>query len=317
MNYPVLSGKVQSFFRTHSKLLRIGMILLWIVLLALLSWQIWQTRDQIPLYLEKLEWFTLLRIAFFYCMALIFAMLGWISIISAFISNISTGTHLKFYLATMAARRLPGTIWYISGRAILYKTLGISQLVTASASGIEIVISFLANCILAIIILPLGITNSRLTQLPYLIVGIVIGLLLVNPKSIEWFMAKINRPLLQPLKFWQPMVWVLIRVIVIISGALMVFQIVSVFVPRGIDVFWLVLGARALSGAASLITFFLPSSFGAADITLAAILTTRMSITIAGVVAIAVRLITSLFDIILGFLFYFIVIKKMEPEITV
>lgn len=306
--------KAKTFFPAHSKYLKPFLFFIWLILFAILGWQIWESRDQIPLYLQKFTWEIIIKILLFYFLALLFAILGWISIFNAFIPSISIKNHFKFYMASMAARRLPGTIWYISGRAVFYKTLGVSKIVTSSASGIEVMISLLANCLVAIIIIPFTFTSNKLFDFVYLILGILIAILIIHPKTLTWLMKKIDRPLIQPFHFWQPIIWVLFRVTVIICGTAMVYQIVGIFFPLGKEIFWLTLRARALSGAASFLTFLLPSSLGAADITLVAILATKLSINVAGLVAIAVRLLTTFFDIILGSIFFLTVNKTIRSE---
>lgn len=314
MSFRIKTEKLKSYFISHQKVIKNGVTILWMFLLFLLSWQLWKSRDQLAPYMDNINWIVFVEISFFYFLALIFAILGWISIISVFAPNISIWVHFKIYLATMAAKRLPGTVWYISGRAVIYRSMGVSQIKTASASGLEIIISFLANCVIAIIVLPLGIIQVESSYILLLIIGMVASLLIVNPRTISWFMDLIKRPLVQPIRLWQPFIWLLFRFAVILSGGLMVFQIVKIFQPMANNILWAVLGARALSGAASFLTFFLPSSFGAADITLAAMLSTIMPLTLSGLTALAVRLITTFFDVILGILFYFIVNKQFILE---
>lgn len=309
MNLMSVYEKVKNYLLSHQKMIRKSVNIFWIILFGILFWQVWKSRNQLTPIINNVDWIVLGKVSFYYILALIFAIIGWISIISIFTPKVPVFTHFKIYLATMATKRLPGTIWYISGRAILYKNLGISQMHTASASGLEIVMSFLANCVVAVTVLLFGIIPIDRSYFFILIIGILASLFVINPKTISWFMSFIKRPLVEPIKFWQPFLWLIIRFAVIISGGLMVFQIATIFRPSVIDTFWVVLGARALSGAASFLTFFLPSSFGAADITLAAILTMIMPLTLAGMTALTVRLVTTLFDVIIGFIF-FLVLRK-------
>ncbi len=92
----------------------------------------------------------------------------------------------------------------------------------------------------------------------------------------------------------------------------MIFFTIRIFTPIGIESLLLVLGARALSGAAGMLTYLLPSSMGASDLTLLAMLSTIIPTPLATVIALLVRIYTTLFELIIGFIF-FILLNKSFP----
>jgi len=92
----------------------------------------------------------------------------------------------------------------------------------------------------------------------------------------------------------------------------MIFFTIRIFTPIGFDLLLFVLGARALSGAAGMLTYLLPSSMGASDITLLAMLSSIVPTPLATVIALLVRIYTTLFELIIGFIF-FIILNKSFP----
>jgi hypothetical protein len=229
----------------------------------------------------------------------------------AFDSAISLWMHAKIYLVSMVSRRLPGTIWYVGGRMLLYKHLGVPSINTASASGIEFIISFIADALLAAIFIPLGINLSKTLLIPLGIV-VILGLYILQPTNLGKIMVRLKHPLAQPVRTGQVFGWLFLRIALVLTGGLMIFFTIRIFTPIGFDLLLFVLGARALSGAAGMLTYLLPSSMGASDITLLAMLSSIIPTPLATVIALLVRIYTTLFELIIGFIF-FIILNKSFP----
>jgi hypothetical protein len=220
-------------------------------------------------------------------------------------------THISIYFLTLMTRRIPGTVWYIGGRVVLYKRFGVSGIKTATGSGIELVISFVANCMLAMLFLPFGLGLSTYWIIPFGFVSLM-GLLVLEPSILAKIMVGLKRPLPIPIARWQIAIWLFLRMALVLAGGLMIFQTIRVFLPLSTEMLFLVLGARAISGAASMISFFLPSSMGIYDLTMLAFLATVMPPSLATVVTVLVKLYTTIFEILFG-LFFYIIIRK-TPE---
>ena len=92
----------------------------------------------------------------------------------------------------------------------------------------------------------------------------------------------------------------------------MIFFTIRIFTPLGIDSLLFVLGARALSGAAGMLTFLLPSSMGASDLTLLAMLTSIIPASLATVIALLVRIYTTLFELLFGLVFFILLNKSFS-----
>jgi uncharacterized membrane protein YbhN (UPF0104 family) len=309
--------KIKLFFvniyTRHRKFINIIIYFLWAILLAFIIYNAWNSRNQLLPYLKAANSRRIPLVVLFYLLALTLATVNWAAIMHAFDQSLPLWTHVRIYLVTMVTRRLPGTIWYIGGRMVLYKQLGVSQLSTASASGVEIIVSFVADCILAAVFLPFGLDLSNYWLIPLMTVSLI-GLTILHPSILSFLMEKIKRPLLSPIEWWRVIVWLVLRMALVLTGGVMIFQTILIFLPKSSDLLFLVLGARALSGAAGMLTYFLPSSFGTSDLTLLAMLSTMIPTSLSAVIAVLVRLYTSLFELIFGFLCY--IILKKSPEFS-
>lgn len=305
------SEKIKAFYASHGKLLKAVLYLIWAVLFAFLAYTVWKSRDQLLPYLAKADYSQFIIVVAIYLLALFLAVLNWAVIMHAFESSISLWMHAKIYLVSMVSRRLPGTIWYLGGRMVLYKKLGVPSVKTASASGIEFIISFVADALLAAFFIPLGLNLTKVWLIPLMLV-VVLGLLVLRPKTIDKIMTKLKYPLAQPVRMSQVISWLLLRMALVLTGGVMIFFTIRIFTPLGIDALLFVLGARALSGAAGMLTFLLPSSMGASDLTLLAMLSAVIPTSLATVIALLVRIYTTLFELLFGLVF-FILLNKSFP----
>jgi len=281
------------------------------VLFAFLAYTVWKSRQQLLLYLVNANHSQFLIVIVIYLFALLLAVLNWSVIMHAFDNKISLWMHAKIYLVSMVSRRIPGTIWYVGGRMLLYKQLGVPSINTASASGIEFIISFIADALLAAIFIPLGINLSKTWLIPLGIV-VILGLYILRPTNLGKIMVRLKHPLTQPVRTGQVFGWLFLRIALVLTGGLMIFFTIRIFTPIGFDSLLFVLGARALSGAAGMLTYLLPSSMGASDITLLAMLSSIVPTPLATVIALLVRIYTTLFELIIGFIF-FIILNKSFP----
>lgn len=308
---PSITEKVKAFYAHQGKVIKVLLYLVWAVLFTFLAYTVWKSRNQLLPYLEKADYSHFFIVIVVYLIALFLAVLNWAVIMHAFESSISFWMHAKIYLVSMVSRRLPGTIWYVGGRMVLYKHLGVPSVKTASASGIEFIISFVADALLAAFFIPLGLNLSKVWLIPLLLVAVV-GLSVLRPKTIDKIMGKLKHPLTQSVRMSQVIGWLFLRMALVLAGGVMIFFTIRIFTPLGFDSLLFVLGARALSGAAGMLTFLLPSSMGASDLTLLAMLSTIIPTSLATVIALLVRIYTTLFELVFG-LFFFVLLNKSLP----
>jgi len=299
------------FFANHKQLIKILFSVFWLGVIGYILYLGWESRIQLLYYIKNAEWSQFILVVFIYIATIVLASSIWTVIIQAFDDSLNWWTHIQVYFVTLMSRRLPGTVWYIGGRIFLYNRFGVSGIKVTSASGVELVISFVANCILAMLLLPFGLGISKYWFIPFLLASLL-GLFILKPSNLEKIMIKLKRPLSRQINKWQIALWLFLRLALVLTGGLMIFFTIRIFTPIGIESLLLVLGARALSGAAGMLTYLLPSSMGASDLTLLAMLSTIIPTPLATVIALLVRIYTTLFELIIGFIF-FILLNKSFP----
>jgi len=304
---------LSGFYAAHQKPIKVGFALIWFCLIAYVIYLGWQSRSELVYLVNNADWSQFLLVFLIYMATLVLASTIWTIIMQAMDDSLVWWNHICIYFVTLMARRIPGTVWYIGGRVVLYKRLGVSGVKTATGSGIELIISFVANCVLTMLFLPFGLGLSNYWYIPFGLASLI-GLLVLEPSILTKIMVRLRRPLPRPIERWRIAIWLFLRMALVLVGGLMIFETVRVFLPLTNEILFLVLGARAISGAASMLSFFLPSSMGIYDLTMFAFLATVMPPSLATVVTVLVKLYTTIFEIFFGLIFY-IIIRKI-PEFS-
>ena len=311
INLEKIQSSISAFYDSHKNLVKVIVSFFWVGVIGYLLYLGWKSRDELIYSFNNADWPQFVWVILAYLSTLIFASCTWASIMHTFDQTQSWWMHVRIYLTTLVARRLPGTVWYIGGRMALYKQLGVSSVKTASASGVEVVTGFVANSILALIFLPFGLGISNYWLIP-LSLAALFGLGILIPSNLAKVMIRLKNPLPQPIKGQLIALWLILRMAQVLAGGTMVFLTVKVFYPISTGLLFLALGARAIAGAASMLTFLLPSSFGVYDLTMLGFLATILPASLATVITVLIKLYSSAFEAIFGLIFFLIL--RRSPE---
>jgi hypothetical protein len=192
-------------------------------------------------------------------------------------------------------KRIPGTIWYIAGRAQFYKFDEISGKLTSVASGIEYSISVLSSIFVSILFaIPI---ISRYSYSPYLFVlVIIIGGVMIHPRVISWILSKLKvesealeyRLIIKSL-FTYLVVWIL--------GGLVLFFIANSIYPLQLSDLAYVVGSWSFVGFISSILLLSPSNLGLTEVGLSLLLATIMPSSFAVIVAIMSRILITIYEL--------------------
>lgn len=305
---PVFSNKITRFFSRPeiARWTRILFIIVWLLLLGSIFWYAWRNWDEIIPYFQGLKpgslkqlWWALLA----YIASLTSAILCWVAIMSVFDKNSGWKKHAQVFSLTLAARRLPGTFWYIGGRMSVYQKLGLPQKSILFASSVELVLTIVTGLSLGIIFL-LG-QGSALDQriIILVIAALIIGLILVNPWTLHWYTEKLKLDIQQRISLLNILLWVFCAALMWLFSGMMLVELVSIFTTLDTSSTIFLCGAWALSGAIGLMTFFFPSSFGVTELSLTFFLSTLVPLPLATAIALFQRIVTTLFEVILSLIF--------------
>ena len=277
--------------------------IVWVLLLGLILVGAWKYRASIEPLIKSANYSYFLISAIFFLLSIGFAVISWSFIMRQFAPTLKTWTHVYIFCTSLAARRLPGTIWYIGGRLSLYKHWGISSIKTSIASTIEIIVNLISGSITGLFFIIIGVKLS-LPLVILLMICLGFGLIFLHPQFLTRLLIKLHHPLEDPLSFKVILTWIVPYMLNWISGGLIYYFIISAFSPLNFKTLFFILGAWAVSGVASILTTFLPSSFGVAEITMAAFISTLMPLPLAFGIAITFRFFTAIIEVILSFVFF-------------
>lgn len=289
----------------HIRSWQIWLGILWLIVLGLsviiLGVVVWNNRETLLTILKsaRLEFFVLAAIC--YVLTNIVMALGWRTGLRAFNVTTSLWINFKIYFYTLAAKRVPGTIWYIAGRSVLYEKLGVPKRVISAVSGIEIVVSFLTGLIVGFPALLIYLTPSIFGAL--ISIGLIICLsAALHPRvlfkimgrflpSVTWGTIRYRSMLTWA--FWCSLMWII--------GGLMTSSIVLALYNMDLSLVPLVITSWSLSGAISFVAFFLPHNFGITELSLTVLLGRIIPLPVAITVALTCRVLTTIIDVMFSF----------------
>lgn len=232
------------------------------------------------------------------------ALAGWSAIMHVLYGRLKWWQNMNIFCLTIAARRLPGSIWYVGGRLAMYQQLGVPESVVLIASSVELIVSIITGFLIGLCLLSLSGVYLPYQGVVIIIIGIIVGLIILHPSILKFILRRNNHLSLQTIKYRNILTWFLIYILMWGLGGIMLDQLIRVFTTIGVNEHIIVIGTWAISGAAGLITFFLPSSFGVTELTITALLSRILPLPFAGVIAILMRILTTLCELLISLAFF-------------
>lgn len=234
-------------------------------------------------------------------LALLLVVWLWSRLLKALGQPLPFVTHLRYFGMANLAKRLPGTLWYVAGRAYLYRQVGVSPALIALASGLEVIIAAIANLLVAIACAGptlLSYLNANVAAIPAIALAIVFGLVLIHPRAIAFMIEKVERrrPKVIP-SYGFLVTQVVLSTGVWIFGGLMFYAICAALTEIESQYIFYVVGVWALSSLLSSLILFLPANLGAKEISGSVLLATIMPLPAALAVAILSRLLVMAYEV--------------------
>lgn len=234
--------------------------------------------------------------ALFFIVDLLLAGLAWhlLTIRLARYRNFRRSMKITWY--ANLARRMPGPVWYIASRAVLYEKEGVSKRTTSLLSALEIAFLLVSGVITSLLTLPFWLLpQSLVTQLQrsWLLLPILgLSVIFVHPRVIEkvWRYASKEAPA-QRLRWRDTIQWLALYIVIWIVGACVLFSIINFFQPLAVENIISVIGMWALSSSLSLAGAITITSIGLREVSLTLLLTQFVPMPVALLIVIAVRIV--------------------------
>ncbi|MHB1004369.1 MAG: hypothetical protein ACYC3S_01860 [Chloroflexota bacterium] len=272
--------------------------------LGLLAYLVYREREMLSVYLLNADKMNLATVALWYAIGVAVYMATWASIMEQLGGHARLLRHVVVFLIANMAKRLPGTLWYVGGRTVLYSRVGVPTRTVILSSAIEGTLTWLAGVTVAVPFLAVALPEQRWLWVGG---GTTTLLLLLNPKSVRWFLDRAAKGGdLQRVALRHVYLWLALYVTCWLMSGAMFASVVSIFQPVPASRLTWIVGSWTVAGSASMLATFLPSNMGITEITLTGLLSQIVPSGFAALVAVSARVLTTLLDMLAGGLAFLI-----------
>jgi len=266
--------------------------------LGALAYLVYKEREVLAVYVLAADRRQLLAIGVWYAVDLAIFVGVWASIMERLGASLSFWRHLSFFCAANAAKRLPGTLWYVGGRALLYTRVGTPSRTVILGSAIEGTLTWVAGVAIAVPFLAVALPDRRWLWIG---AGAVVLSVMLNPRSIRWLLRRAAKgEELAGIRLEHVYAWLGLYVGGWIVGGALLASVVALFQPVSAGQYPWIVGSWATAGSASMLVTFLPSNFGLTEVALTALLGQIVPAGVAVLVAVGARVLITLLDIVGG-----------------
>jgi hypothetical protein len=249
---------------------------------------------------------------------------GWHWLLNAFNTKKPFMVNLRVYALSSLPKHIPGLVWYVTSRTLLYEENGVSANVVLSATATETALLALSGFITAILIfslqsdLPSQFAILRILA-PLSVIGLVMlfiwapgGTRLLD-KLIKRYKKDAQALQLRRSALFVSLGWMFIAWI---GGGSLLWILVKSITPIGLELLPMMIGIWGAAGAVSLTIGIGIQGLGLREVTLGAILSLVISPISAIVVAIAFRLALTLGEFLWVFILsvYFKFIPILQKD---
>lgn len=224
---------------------------------------------------------------------------GWHWLLKAFNEEQPFKVNLRIYAISSLPKHIPGFLWYVTSRTLMYDEIGINTSTVLGATVAETILMPLSGFVAALFIFSLASDISMEFSIIRYVAPIALFALILlffwAPGGTRLLNRLVNRLRkdAQPIQFrrshlaislgWMFIAW--------IGGGTLLWILVRGFTPLGLRLLPTMVGIWGAAGAVSLTIGIGIQGLGLREVTLGAILSTLISPLISVVVAIAFRLV--------------------------
>jgi len=283
------------------KLLRLGFSAgLALLAFAFLGYIVWKQREALLSYPWQVRIGPALLSFAVFSLDLFWVALVWAWIMLALggetAQKIGWCEHVRIFMISNVAKRLPGTVWYLASRAGMYRQSGVSLKRMSLASAMEAAVSVLSG-ILASLLFALPILLSYQISPWWLLLVLVIGLAAIHPRvlALPFRLFKVELP---PYHYRQALLWTLGYFFAWVLGGLVFFLIARAMTDLPYSTLGYMIGSSALVGVLTTALFFSPSNFGLTEIGFSLLLSAVLPASVAVVYVVAARILILFYELI-------------------
>lgn len=290
------------------------------VVLLLTGYALFRGRDTLTEYDWQVNVQLLVVSFLIYPGGLLLRLLGWHQVMSMLHPGLTLRTNAHIYCVTSLTRYVPGVIWYMVGRAELYKVAGASRTTVLAGSVVEAMLLVVTGLMTYLMSLPfspfIATVNENLPSAMALVV-VISGLLLLYPPILGGIMrfglSRWGLGVTMGITGWKMVSTALTYVFAWLAGGLLLAVVASALVPIDLRLWPYLIGVWAAAGSVSILASFAMGGLGTKEVTLTLLLAPAMPVSVALVVALAFRVLTMLFEAVWVFVFA-LLLRETRPQ---
>lgn len=204
--------------------------------------------------------------------------------------------NIKVWCYANLLRRIPGTVWFVAGRAMQYEKIGVSKLRVSILSGIELALILGAGLLTGLVALPILILTPAFQETlkgSWLLIPIfvLVGLLL-HPRVLGKIWGRLGQSDLQEQPTWRDIsLWVGLFVLAWVTGGFTLFSTINFVHSLPISEFIPILGIWVVANTVSVAGALTIGGFGLREISLTVLLSQIVPAPVALVISLLMRVI--------------------------
>jgi hypothetical protein len=235
-----------------------------------------------------------------YALDLALAIIGWGWIMGKLSNVWNWPQHFRIYCITAVTRRLPGTLWYMLGRVVMYERLAVTRSIVAIAGGVEFAAIILAGLIVVLITWPIALSGQTLNPL-WFAFGLLVCIVLLNPPVLRAAIRRMSRQYASiDLGYHHLLGWVSLYIAVWCVGGALLFVLAASIAAHPLPFARLpaIIGIWATTSVVSALLSFIPFGLGVQEVTLALLLAPLTGRDEAIVIAVLMRIVLTLNEVL-------------------
>jgi hypothetical protein len=233
-----------------------------------------------------------------YTLDLAVYMAAWILVMHGLGARVSLLEHFRIFCLTNAIKRLPGILWYVGGRVVLYERVGVPRSVVLVASGLEFVLMVVSGALIAAPLLIVVLPNLLWL---WVAGGALILLVVLNPRCLRWILGRtVQGWTASTVRLSRLYAWIMVYAAGWTLGGVLMLWILGIYQPTPIGQVPTVIQSWTLSCVLSMFASFLPASLGVNEASLTVLLTRLAPAAVAALAAISARVLITALDLVFG-----------------
>jgi uncharacterized membrane protein YbhN (UPF0104 family) len=281
---------------------RLASAIILILSVSFLVYKTYMSWDALKTYDWQIQYQYLIPSFLLFLCQIVIISWGWQSIMNSLTQPLPFREHLKIYTYTNLMRRIPaGALWLLAGRMYAYRGQRVSARTSALASFLEFVLVILTGLPLA------ALAGSGLELLSpragilLAAIALVLEIGLIHPTVLGRLFRLVRHETLPAELTWRnTLMWALIYTLIWLISGTGLFLIICMFTEIPVAALPVTIGVWVLSSLIAYLTLLSPSGLGVKELSLTFLLGIYLPDPLPLVIALATRLIWTVYDIMVG-----------------